>query len=143
MAMYVNERHDDWDRSLPFSLFAYCTSVQSSVKETPFFLLYGRYARLPLDVTLHTPYYRLLADMGDYKDFVTLMLPKARALAKNNLVEAQQRQKKSYDKVSKKVHDYNIGDNVYVHNPSIKKDLAQSFSMHGMDLLKFSASHHQ
>ena len=127
MAMYVNERHDDWDRFLPFALFAYRTSVQSLVKETPFFLLYGRYARLPLDVTLRTPYYRLLADMGDYKDFVTLMLPRARALAKNNLVEAQQRQKKSYDKVSKKVHDFNIGDNVYVHNPSLKKGLSPKF----------------
>ena len=44
---YVNEHHDNWDEYLPFVLFAYRTSVQSSVLETPFYLMHGRDPNLP------------------------------------------------------------------------------------------------
>ena len=37
----------NWDSHLPFTLFAYRTSIQESTKESPFFLLYGRDAKLP------------------------------------------------------------------------------------------------
>jgi hypothetical protein len=47
MLSKVAESGKDWDRHLPFVLFAYRNSVQESTKESPFYLLYGRDARLP------------------------------------------------------------------------------------------------
>ena len=47
----VNDRQDDWDELLDNILFAYRTSHQDSTKCTPFLLMYGREARLPIDVT--------------------------------------------------------------------------------------------
>ena len=50
--MYINSDHRNWDEILPFVTFAYNTSKQESIRYTPFFLLYGREAMLPVDATL-------------------------------------------------------------------------------------------
>ena len=43
MIAKTTEKHGrDWDRHLPYLLYAYRTTVQSSTRESPFFLLYGR-----------------------------------------------------------------------------------------------------
>ena len=55
LSMLVNEHHKDWDMFIPYVLFAYRTSLQESTQETPFFLVYGRDARLPIDVALTEP----------------------------------------------------------------------------------------
>jgi len=47
LAKKVEQSGKDWDSHLPFVLFAYRVSVQESVKESPFYLLYGRDPRLP------------------------------------------------------------------------------------------------
>lgn len=49
---HVQER--SWDDYLPYLLFAYCSSVQESTKEIPFYLLYGRDPRLPTETVLGT-----------------------------------------------------------------------------------------
>ena len=61
----------DWDKHLPYVLYAYRVSVQDSTKESPFFLLYGRDPTLPtLDALLceRTPY---MVDLDDYKTELT------------------------------------------------------------------------
>ncbi len=50
LSMYVDAKQDNWDYYLPLVLFAYRTSQQKTVRETPFRLLYGRDARLPSDL---------------------------------------------------------------------------------------------
>ena len=46
---FVGERQDTWDEYLDDVLFAYRVSVQDSTKYSPFFLVYGRNARLPIE----------------------------------------------------------------------------------------------
>ena len=46
------EKHSNWDTYLPFLLFAYRSTVQDSVKEYPFYLLYGRDPRIPSEEDL-------------------------------------------------------------------------------------------
>ncbi len=49
LTAYVNENQTNWDQILPLSLLAYRTARQSSTRETPFFMTYGRDAFLPLN----------------------------------------------------------------------------------------------
>ena len=45
----------DWDKQLPYVLFAYRATIQESTKESPFYLLYGRDPRLPSECALTIP----------------------------------------------------------------------------------------
>ena len=42
-------KNSNWDTHLPFLLFAYRATVQESVRESPFYLLYSRDPRLPTE----------------------------------------------------------------------------------------------
>jgi hypothetical protein len=55
LTMYANSNQDNWDNFLQSILFAYRTSVSAATGETPFMLIHGREARLPLDVALLPP----------------------------------------------------------------------------------------
>jgi hypothetical protein len=55
LAMFVCDNQLNWDLLISGIVFAYSTSIHQSTKETPFFLLYGRRARLPNDVTNWMP----------------------------------------------------------------------------------------
>ena len=49
LRMRVNREKNDWDEQLPHALLAYRISTQSSTGVSPFEMLYGRQAQLPLD----------------------------------------------------------------------------------------------
>jgi transposase InsO family protein len=50
LKLWVNRQHTDWDALLPFALFAYNSSVHSTLKETPFYLNFARQPRAITDV---------------------------------------------------------------------------------------------
>ncbi|MCG8624862.1 MAG: hypothetical protein MJE68_23045, partial [Proteobacteria bacterium] len=52
IAKSCENRPYDWDQQLPFLLFAYRVSAQVSTKDSPFFLLSGRDARVPTESAL-------------------------------------------------------------------------------------------
>ena len=54
IAKYSSQYRDNWDEYLPRLLFACHTKCQENTKESPFFLLYGRDARLPGEKALST-----------------------------------------------------------------------------------------
>lgn len=61
----------DWDERLPYLLFAYWVLTQESTRESPFYLLCGRDARIPTETVLsHTrsPY---AVELDDYKEDLT------------------------------------------------------------------------
>ena len=114
----------DWDRHLPYLLYAYRSTVQSSTRESPFFLLYGRDPRLPLDTTLSQPSTPYMIDVDDYKTELVAGLSDAWKLAGEQVKLAQQRQKSQYDRKSQELN-LQPGDRVMVYMPSEKQGKAR------------------
>ena len=50
----MNKTQTDWDKMLDYVLFAYRTTINKTIKESPFFLLYGRDPILPSDLLFET-----------------------------------------------------------------------------------------
>ena len=107
----------DWDKHLPYILYAYRVSVQESIRESLFFMFCGRDPTLPtLDALSHarTPY---MVDVDDYKTELLTGLNSAWKLAQDNIKIAQDRHKKTYDR-SAKESTLKVGQRVMVHMPS-------------------------
>ena len=107
----------DWDKHLPFLLFAYRVAVHDSTKESPFYLLYGRDPRIPSESVLCQQTSPYLVDVADYQHELTDCLTTAWGLAKQYIKGAQDRQKQEYDKRAKD-HQFKAGDRVMVHMPA-------------------------
>ena len=76
------EKSKDWDKQLPYLLFAYRANVQDSTRESPFFLLYGRDPRMPSDSALNSPTTPYMVDLEDYRSELTSNLSDAWAIAR-------------------------------------------------------------
>ena len=48
------ETSRDWLEKFPFALWAYCTSFRTSTGATPFSLLYGMKAMLPIEIEMRS-----------------------------------------------------------------------------------------
>ena len=117
----------DWDRMLPFVLFAYREVPQATVGFSPFELVYGRDVRGPLDV-LQEDWIKnadVETDVLHYVMDVRERMEAAREIVEENARTAQQQQKTYYDK---KTRETNLqeGDKVLLLFPtSTKKFIAQ------------------
>ena len=82
LAMYTNDQHTDWDVYLPAALFACRISpATESTQHSPFFLMYGREARLPIDAMIKPPE-KLTDSVTEYIQEMVSKVEFARDLAK-------------------------------------------------------------
>lgn len=89
----VKQEGHDWDTRLPYTRFAYRTSLQHSTVEPPFFLLYGHDSRLPTEASLsHLPN-RYSVNVDDYKSEVMTKMSDVCESPRNNICKAQNQQK--------------------------------------------------
>ena len=116
LSRYVEKHARDWDHYLPYMLYAYRVTAQESTKESPFFLLYGRDARQPVEEALDCPTTAYMVDLDDYKSELVQGLTSAWKTAAECIKSAQKHQKTVYDR-SAKTMDYRVGDRVMVHMP--------------------------
>ena len=117
----------DWDDRLPYVLFSYRCSEQESIRESPFFMVYGRDPVLPIDEALSEPADRCYQDADDYRSTVLSNLQNAWSAAKKNVEQAQKRQKKQHDKKSR-MPIFSEGDRVFVFMPAAKSCKAYKFA---------------
>ena len=127
LAKTVDQSGRDWDKRIPYVLYAYRTSVQESTKESPFFLLYGRDARLPTEAALTQPRTCYQVDIDDFKTDLVCNLSEAWELARQNISQSQKKQKQHYDKGAR-LKDYHVGDTVFVHMPGDVQGKAWKFA---------------
>ena len=122
LSKLVENKGRDWDRLLGPVLFAYRTTPHSSTGETPFYLLYGRDAKLPSALDFYSPCPRTPVIYSEYGKTLFRELKQIRDIAKKSIQQAQKSQKKQYDKNSHPV-TVEAGDTVFVKvQPKFKLD---------------------
>ena len=95
--------YKDWHKMLPFSLHVYHTSVRTSIGATPFSLVYGMKAVLPVEIEI--PSLRVLMETKlEEAEWVQTRLDQLNLIAEKCLTDVchgqlyQKRMKKAFDK---------------------------------------------
>ena len=120
MAKHASFHGSNWDRYLPYLLFAYRVRPHSSTGESPFYLLYGRDARLPTEAALEGPTSLSELEGEDYRTDLLVGFSTARANALHNVEEAQRKYKDQYDRQARP-RQFRVGDRVFVDRQMNKK----------------------
>lgn len=103
LTKFVSKKKDDWDTYLDTCIFAYNTSEHHSTSFTPFELMFGRKAYLPVEIdsNIFTPEQLLekWQQSGSTLDVNILEVNHQKFIkqAKVNIDEAQKKQKHYYD----------------------------------------------
>ena len=124
---FVVKEGKDWDKLLPYLLFAYREVPQDSTGFSPFELLYGRAVRGPLDIVKERweGSKKSTESVLSYIMTVQEELSKMTELVQSNLREAQATQKRWYDAKARS-RQFEPGEKVLVLLPtSTNKLLAQ------------------
>ena len=115
----ADEEGKDWDRLLPYVLFAYREVPQESTGYSPFELLYGREVRGPLDVMKESWESSKSTDESILWYLIRMRekFEKTSSLVEANLSKAQAKQKHWYDKSARQRH-FQEGDYVLILLPT-------------------------
>ena len=110
----VGDHPSDWDQSIRKLCMAYNSSVHSATGFTPFFLMFGRQVRLPVDLMYGTS----SPDSQSIPEYVKSLqhtLQEAHQLVREKCQAEHSRQKMLYDR---RVHGktYQVGDMVLLHS---------------------------
>ena len=107
----------DWKKFLPKLAFAYNSTVNKSTGMSPFYLMYGRESRLPIDT--------VFPELGgeelprrNHREFVKeweKSMMEAVEIARDNIKKSAEYNKKYFDKKAKAV-DLEVGDRVLMRN---------------------------
>ena len=87
LSMYSNAAQNNWAEVLPFIQLAHNTSFSSTMHETPFFLMVGRQARLPIDIIIGIPHVGRSTTTEEFAHSTRENLQIAFELAHRNLSE--------------------------------------------------------
>lgn len=109
--------------------------MQESTKETPFYMLYGRDPRLPLELRVNDNI-RLYSDGLDYTEVCARNLKFAWQLVAHYISRAQEKQQQNYNANASKVQ-FAANDVVYYYDPKIPKHaqtrVAMAWTLHNSE----------
>uniref|UniRef100_A0A5S6QJL5 Integrase zinc-binding domain-containing protein n=1 Tax=Trichuris muris TaxID=70415 RepID=A0A5S6QJL5_TRIMR len=126
LAKTVEENHRRWGVMLPKLMMAYRASVQSSIRTTPYVMVFGEHCRLPEDVYNLDGGNELAPD--DHVRQLKKVLGRIHAAARRRLNEARRRQKQQYDKASRG-QPFRVGGLVFLRAfPTIRADRCSKFT---------------
>lgn len=110
------DQSNEWDQLIAPALFAYRTSRHATTKIEPFYLVYGRQAKLPIDEAKESE-----DTLNDRIQELIDEVPQLRIKAKEKVTKSQERQKELYNQKLRKVINYEIGNKVLYYNAAKEK----------------------
>ena len=112
---FVAEHQRDWDVYLPYVMHAYRAAPQDSTQESPFFLMFFRPCRAPLDIMLAETDRRALhmEEIQQTKAEAVRRLHEAFRVVRHRLKRSRENQKIAHDKKSRP-KEFGVGDEVYL-----------------------------
>ncbi|UYV79967.1 K02A2.6-like [Cordylochernes scorpioides] len=116
MAMYIDERHQNWDEILPFVTFAYNSSIQDTTGYSPYFLIHGREPLTFLDSTFDMPELSRHKDYDEYVSNLLEIIEDAKEISTSKTIARQNKSKQLYDKTHREVK-YAFNDLVLIWTP--------------------------
>jgi len=125
LSHYANEFQTNWDEFIPAIQFAYrSTPADNSVGFSPFFLLYGREARLPLEVTLMAKTEYPEKTVREHIHHLVSQLEVFRTVSKQHAKLNQANMKERYDERAVDVQ-FQVGDTVWLFIPATQPGLSK------------------
>ena len=121
LSMYSSIGQTSWAEVLPFIQLAHNTSLSSTMHETPFFLMFGRQARLPIDIIFGIPHVGRSTTTEEFAHSTIENLQIAFELARRNLSERINQQKANNSKLSP-IPEFTPGQKVLVYKPHQSTD---------------------
>jgi transposase InsO family protein len=118
LSKYISTDQRDWDEQLPHIMLAYRSSVHESTGQTPSSMMLGREVTLPIDLLYGQPPVETEptpANKSVYIQSLTETLWEVHEHARENMLEASNRQKKRYDHRAKQTQ-YKVRDVVWLRN---------------------------
>ena len=114
-----------WDRVLPIAMLAYRSSEHDTTGVSPARMLFGREIQLPVDLLLGCPPDETVPVDCNVPYVIALrdQLQNVHDLARDNMSEASQRQKRGYDH-RQNFKSYETGSSVYLFEPVRKKGIS-------------------
>ena len=122
---WVNQQHSDWDVLLPFALFAYNTSMHSTVKQTPYYLNFARQARTITDVITRDDFEQVKS-VHAYAQEVVERLRAVHEQVRGILVDINIKRQNALDDVDMS-EQFTVGDLVWLHDPTTPVSRSRKF----------------
>ena len=133
LPMYSNIAQNIWAEALPFLQLAHNTSFSSTIHETPFFLMFGRQARLPINIIFGIPHVGRFTTTEEFTHSTRENLQIAFELARRNLSEQINKENANNSQLPP-IPEFTPGQKVLNSNLiTAPMDRTRSLSGHGED----------
>lgn len=120
LSLFVEDNQLNWDALLPYVMLAYRSSIHASTSFTPYRVLFGREAVLPVDVMLNVGNQESFSSVDDYVSKLNDTLSSVVEAVRRHQAKASEQQKASYD-FRASFQFYSEGELVWVHNKARKR----------------------
>ena len=107
MRLHLDREDIGWTRVLPAAMMAYNSKVHSSTNVTPFFAMYGREMRLPIDIVIPPP------EKQGMTSHVDSMLNRFQQIYKYMRAHMQAQIRRNASGYMGKIREYKVGDKVW------------------------------
>ena len=84
ISSFVSDHSNDWDEVLDQAVFAYNTSTHESTGLSPYEMVFGREARMPVEVELGVPLHNP-SSQSEYSQLIRKAIQKANNIARSKL----------------------------------------------------------